>query len=99
MNKFNSYFFSSFLGEVRSIGSTLTHHSLTAWEEVKDKSLNHFFPKSRVEAMNERKQTSEHPLDPQCETLDNYPGQRHGDPEWEEPPKSDSVSPQSEQHS
>ncbi|KAL5137435.1 hypothetical protein HKD37_10G027797 [Glycine soja] len=30
------------------------HHSLTIWEEVKDKFLNHFFPESRVEAIKER---------------------------------------------
>ena len=30
------------------------HHSLTTWEEVKDKLLNHLFPEARVKAINER---------------------------------------------
>jgi len=30
------------------------HHSLTTWEEVKDKFLNQFFLESRVEAIKER---------------------------------------------
>jgi len=30
------------------------HHSLTTWEEVKEKFLNHFFSNSRVEAIKER---------------------------------------------
>ena len=30
------------------------HHSLTTWEEVKDKFISHFFPKSTVQAIKER---------------------------------------------
>ena len=30
------------------------HHSLITWKEVKDKSLIHFFPESRVKAIKER---------------------------------------------